>query len=105
MSERIFTECEALTAMCIWEELELRDTGPFALRREAVGAAEFRNEALLLAPAFEEAYETVKNDFNEPFDWAFVPDMLSAMEHTVGISNPLHLETKDAIVFAKALVY
>ena len=76
----------ALTAMCIWEALLERMSGKdcdnvYSQKREEVGACEMRSIVLhLLAPAVEAAYEVVKDEYQDPFDWEFVPSFLELAE-------------------------
>ena len=76
----------ALTAMCIWETLLERMSGKdcdnvYSQKREVVGACEMRSIILhLLAPAVEAAYEAVKDEYQDPFDWEFVPAFLELAE-------------------------
>ena len=76
----------ALTAMCIWEALLERMSGKdcdnvYSQKREEVGACEMRSIVLhLLAPADEAAYEVVKDEYQDPFDWEFVPAFLELAE-------------------------
>ncbi|MCZ0866500.1 hypothetical protein O0V09_14910 [Dasania sp. GY-19] len=76
----------ALTAMCIWEALLERMSGKdcdnvYSQKREEVGACEMRSIVLhLLAPAVEAAYEVVKDEYQDPFDWEFVPAFLELAE-------------------------
>lgn len=76
----------ALTAMCIWEALLERMSGKdcdnvYSQKREEVGACEMRSIVLhLLAPAVETAYEVVKDEYQDPFDWEFVPSFLELAE-------------------------
>lgn len=98
------SEEEALTAMCLWEEVLSRDSGAFAERCEKVGTAEFRNEILTLAEPVNTAYETVAGDFPDPFDWEFVPAMLHLIEENLDPNIPISLDNKTANQMAKSLV-
>ena len=75
-----------LTVMCIWEALLERMSGKdcdnvYSQKREEVGACEMRSIVLhLLAPAVEAAYEVVKDEYQDPFDWEFVPSFLELAE-------------------------
>lgn len=76
----------ALTAMCIWEALLERMSGKdcdnvYSQKREEVGACEMRSIVLhILAPAVEAAYDVVKDEYQDPFDWEFVPAFLDLAE-------------------------
>lgn len=76
----------ALTAMCIWEALLERLSGKdsdnvYSQKREEVGACEMRSIVLhILAPAVEAAYDFVKDEYQDPFDWEFVPAFLDLVE-------------------------
>lgn len=76
----------ALTAMCIWEALLARMSGKdcddvYSQKREEVGACEMRSIVLhILAPAVEAAYDVVKDEYQDPFDWEFVPAFLDLAE-------------------------
>ena len=88
-NQTVFSSVEeetALTAMCIWEALLERMSGKdcdnvYSQKREEVGACEMRSIVLhLLAPAVEAAYEVVKDEYQDPFDWEFVPSFLELAE-------------------------
>lgn len=88
-NQTVFSSVEeetALTAMCIWEALLERMSGNdcdnvYSQKREEVGACEMRSIVLyLLAPAVETAYEVVKDEYQDPFDWEFVPAFLELAE-------------------------
>lgn len=76
----------ALTAMCIWEALLECMSGKdcddvYSQKREEVGACEMRSIVLhILAPAVEAAYNVVKDEYQDPFDWEFVPAFLDLAE-------------------------
>src|SRR5690606_15605240 len=74
----------ALTAMCIWEAVCSRSETKGDFYRvlcEAHGTGYFRHFALtVLAPAAETAWAATQEQFDEPFDWEFVPLFLECVE-------------------------
>lgn len=99
----------ALTAMCIWEALLERLSGKdsenvYSQKREEVGACELRSIVLhLLAPAVEAAYDVVKDEYQDPFDWEFVPAFLELAEPV--LSRGLWaITTTDAQQIGKAIL-
>ena len=103
MEESFFVQQEtALTAMCIWETLEKYLSGKdydnvYAKKRLEIGACELRSIVLhFLAPAVEAAYEVVKDEYHEPFDWEFVPSFLDLAEtvHSCGLWTMTTAEAK-----------
>lgn len=74
----------ALTAMCVWEQLQSRSASEGDIYRvlfDVYGTNHVRHYVLtVLAPAIEEAYAATGGQFDAPFDWEFVPLALKCME-------------------------
>lgn len=107
MSE--ITEELALTAMCVWEELlsiltSNESSNAYVKRQEEVGACEMRSLALhVLAPAVEAAYNAVQQEYQEPFDWEFVPAFLKHAEPILSFGL-WAITTDDAVRIGQTIV-
>ena len=96
MVRETFTQGEAYTAMCLWEEVtaglakadaELGDA-PWTQYRDRNGTADLRDEVLGLAPACEAAWNAMTDDQQEgagAFDWEFCPKWLRESVDWFGI--------------------
>lgn len=105
----VITEELSLTALCVWEEMLSiighSDTCSAYVRKlEDVGVSEMRRLALhCLAPAVEAAYEEVKHEFDEPFDWEFVPPFLAHAEPLLA-RGLWAIPTDEAIAIGRAVL-
>lgn len=74
------TETSALTSMCIWEaalEEEVNgDKSVYEWLTQEQGAWQGRQNALSMAPKFDALHAKVEAEFDQPFDWEFVPAVL-----------------------------
>lgn len=76
MSQGIDKEI-AYTALCVWEAiLEIRDRPDVSEAFEAAGTNAIRSWALVLAAHLEEDWKKVEHEYDECFDWEYVPDWI-----------------------------
>lgn len=102
----------ATTAMCVWEELLDRSskgvTDIYSKKRDAVGACEMRGLVILnLVPAIELAWLTVGEQFDESFDWEFIPrflDLAIPVLEQVSYGGSWIMHEHDAIEIGRAVV-
>lgn len=101
-----YTEAECEAAMCIWEEVLARRAGDFPTDPiirffEKHGAAETRQHCMELARPIDVAYNAIKDDYGDPFDWEFVPAMLTLLSMYFS-EDTLSITKEVAVIVAKA---
>lgn len=108
-----FNENSVIDAMCIWEALledevqsnKNKTDSIYSLQREAVGAFAMRQVVLdvLLAP-LAAGWREVHNDFNDCFDWEYVPAFLAkAAPYLAGLED-WSLTEDQGVKIAKSLM-
>lgn len=104
----MYTENDVITAMCLWEAViddECRGdnlvNSNIKLRRELVGTCQLREEIMHLAPFVNKAYDAIKYQYDEVFDWEFVPRFLEVLDGRVSKSTPITITQENADVLAQ----
>jgi hypothetical protein len=99
---RTITTEQALTAMCVWEELlsiytHENESNAYTIQMSKIGACSMRQLALeVITPSIETAYLAVGKDFTESFDWEFVPEFLK-------LAEPIYAQSGFCITEKKAI--
>jgi len=101
-----FTYDELETAVCLWEEaLEHRGQQDIlGFRILDAGTAEARSEIIELAKPVSAAWGHIDGQFDEPFDWEFIPRILGYITDGLVRGEPLNVTDEQAIEFAKQIV-
>lgn len=80
------TNENALTAMCVWEEMltifsDKNESNAYTDQKAKIGACSMRELVLhIITPAVEKAYAAVSDKYSESFDWEFIPAFLQIAE-------------------------
>ena len=79
MAQTTFTQSEAFTAMCLWEDVVEHGGGPWKAYRDANGTGDLRDMVLAFAKPCEAAWNAMSQDEQDDagaFDWEFCPKWL-----------------------------
>lgn len=105
--DKAFTDGECETALCIWEEMlsifdQRNEERPIYQYFQNHGAADTRWEAMGLVKPMEAAYQAVKHQYDDPFDWEFVPHMLAELESAGLLTHSdLSVSEEAAVILAR----
>lgn len=91
------------TACCLWEHaltLLMENDGALCRYTNRIGTAELRSKVAALAESVDKAWTIAykRFDYDQPFDWEFVPDLLNEFWG----DDPAHAQD-DAFAWCKAL--